>query len=241
MLWRNTFRFTLLNAFAASTISIAWVSCSLNISRIACTAASQPASWPAQTCNEPTDFIIESLLIEITALPMTLLRISPTPIGRRPGNLFNGIRRHARRDSRDELRFPMVHSFLATNAIELQRLVEQSLKELPSNILFHPSESIPEGPDPPVVLIIALLILSAVRFSKITGCICFGLSGNNTLSCGRDGFGCFCFNIRNVSSFNGKIPFYILSDKSFRALLIFPFCIRFANSLDISPIDLPFS
>ena len=58
----------------------------------------------------------------------------------------------------DELRFSMVHSFLATNAIELQRSVELSLKELPSNILFHPSESIPEGPDPPVVLIIALLI-----------------------------------------------------------------------------------
>ena len=71
------------------------MSCSLKISCIAWTPASLPASRPAQNCSEPTDPVILSRIVDTTTLPAIGRRISPIPIGRKPGFLSRGINLHA--------------------------------------------------------------------------------------------------------------------------------------------------
>ena len=95
LLWRRTFRLRDLKALSASMSSNASVDCSSKMSLIACTAASHPLAWPAQSCKFPAQLIISGLVTDIIALPTILRSTSPTPIGRTLGFLARGIKRHA--------------------------------------------------------------------------------------------------------------------------------------------------
>ena len=158
-LCRRTFLFTVLNAFVASIRSTASVSCSLKISCIAWTAASLPASWPAQTCSEPTDSVISSRIVDTTTLPVIHLRISPVPIGRKPRFLSRGVSLHATNAS----------NFCVILTIALHKSEELSPIFLLVRIVLHPSSSIAEGPEPPFVFSAAFLTDSSVMFSNVIG------------------------------------------------------------------------
>jgi len=103
----------------------------------------------------------------MTAFPTIRRKTSPTPIGLRPGFLSNGINLHERKASM--VSFCSVQSFLATLAIDWQRLSELSPKELLSNIRLHPSESRFEGPEPPFVRSAAFLSSQRLFDRKIRG------------------------------------------------------------------------
>jgi len=82
---------------------------------------SQPASRPAQVCRQPIDEMISSRRADVTTFPAILLRISPTPIGQRPGFLSRGISRDASSASIDlEFTFS-VHSLFIIKANVLHR------------------------------------------------------------------------------------------------------------------------
>ena len=85
MLCKDTLLFNELKVLAASIGSTASDYFSSKILRIALIAASHPASWPAQTCKEPTDEIIYSRIVKTTTFPAIRRSISSTPIGLRPG------------------------------------------------------------------------------------------------------------------------------------------------------------
>ena len=59
-----------------------------------------PATWPAQTCNEPAAYITSFFTTDITTLPMILRSTFSIPIGLTPGDLFSGINRLASSDSK---------------------------------------------------------------------------------------------------------------------------------------------
>lgn len=84
-----------LKALSASTRSNASVDCSSQMSLMACTAASHPLPWSAQSCKFPTQLIISDLMTDSVAFPKILCSTSPTPIGLTPGVLSNGINRQA--------------------------------------------------------------------------------------------------------------------------------------------------
>ena len=58
-------------------------------------------------------------------------------------------------------------------------------------ILFHPTASNPEGPDPPFVFAAAVFIDSAVIVSKRIGCMFFGSSMKEKEGSGSSGGGVF--------------------------------------------------
>ena len=89
------FLFRLLNALEASTSSTASESASSKMCRMACIAASLPASWPVQSWRAPAASSTSSLITARTALPMILLTVSTTPIGLIPGHLSRAIKRQA--------------------------------------------------------------------------------------------------------------------------------------------------
>ena len=113
--------------------------------------------------------MISSRITEAMTLPAILLNISPTPIGLRPGFLSRGIKRQARKASKEEDRFSSTHKLLITSPNALHRSEEGLLKLFDVNILLHPSASIPEGPEPPLVLIAAIRTSSASMLSNLTG------------------------------------------------------------------------
>ena len=90
ILWRKTFQFTELNAFAASSRRTA-SECSLYISYIASMAASHPGSCPAHTCNGPIDEMMSSRRIDTITFPTILLSTTSKSDNQNPGFLSNGI------------------------------------------------------------------------------------------------------------------------------------------------------
>ena len=94
----------------------------------------------------------------MTTFPAIRLRTSPTPIGRRPGVLFDGINLQAKKASND-VEYPdvgvifSIHSFFITFA----KIFLRSEVAVPYcdevRILHHPSTSIPDDPDPHFVAI----------------------------------------------------------------------------------------
>jgi len=85
MLWRAALRLSELKALFASTKSTASVSGAWKMLRMACTAASQPPSWPAQSWSGPAASSTSPPMIFKMVLAMILLGTSPTPIGLTPG------------------------------------------------------------------------------------------------------------------------------------------------------------
>ena len=67
---------------------------------------------------------------------------------------------------------------------------------------LHPSASIPDGPDPPLVFIHALRTSSPSMVSNLTKWTDSGSSGSRTSSQALGGFGCFCFRSFKVSLFS---------------------------------------
>ena len=129
-LCRRTSLFTVLKAFVASIRSTASVSCSFKISCIACAAASLPASWPAQTCSEPTGSVISSHIVDTKTLPAIRQRILLIPIGCKHGFLSRGINLHATNASKDSCWSSTVHNFRAILTIVLHKPEENSSPSL---------------------------------------------------------------------------------------------------------------
>ena len=100
VLWSSTFLLMVLNAFSASTSSIASALLSSNISCIAWIAASQPAACPVHNCKRPAALIMYFLTICITTFPAILRRTSPIHMGLKPGFLSYGISLQAKNTSR---------------------------------------------------------------------------------------------------------------------------------------------
>ena len=121
---------------------------------IACTAASHPARWPEHSWRGPLVSMRSGLTMFMTALLMILRITSPTPMGRMPGFLSNGIKREDVYACMLGVKVPSEESttlnFLARAAIALQR----SLAEVPYdrcvNSFLHASASRPEGPAEPL-------------------------------------------------------------------------------------------
>ena len=181
MLCRKTWRFTELNALSASTSSTASVFSSSNIVCIAWIAASQPASWPAQTCSEPTEDVISLRTTDTMAFLMILLKTSPTPMGLNPGFFLSGMSWQARNPS-SEVDSCSVQCFLITLVSVWQRSEDDSPKFFDNKIRFQPSASKPEWPDPPLFYMTAFLIISTSITSNFTGCILSGTSVDIALS-----------------------------------------------------------
>ena len=101
------------------------------------------------------------------ALEITLLRISPTPIGLTPGCLSRAMSRLARRGSifsgftHDSARWR------ASLAVVRQRCTDASLRE--EHIFFHVPASTPEGPAAPRERREMLFTRSAAMASYLTG------------------------------------------------------------------------
>ena len=119
MLWRKTFLFTELNAFAASTRRTASICSFLYILNLAWTAASNPDFCPAHTWNGLTDMMMSSRRVDTITFPNIRLSTSPTPTCRSLGFLSNGIRRQERKA------FSM-HSFFIMLAIVVHKSVDFS-------------------------------------------------------------------------------------------------------------------
>jgi len=105
----------------------------------------------AQTCNEPTELITSYFSILVTVFPIILRRISPTPIGRSPGFLFRGMRRHASNGFR-ELCCKSEQSDFVTFASVLHRSDDSTSKLLDVKMSRQPSPSSLDDPALPLVL-----------------------------------------------------------------------------------------
>ena len=80
-----------MNALLASTNNIASLFSSSYIMFIEWIAASMLASCPQQTCGVPVHLMTSSFRTETITLPAIIRKTSPTPMGRSPGFLSNGI------------------------------------------------------------------------------------------------------------------------------------------------------
>lgn len=89
MFLRATWRFSELKGLLASISRTASQSCFLKAWFMACTAASVPVFWPAQSCREPATSWMSPPDTERIAFAMILLTI---PIGRTHGFLSNAMR-----------------------------------------------------------------------------------------------------------------------------------------------------
>ena len=157
-----------LNALLASTCRIASVFSSLNISCIAWTAALQPDSWPAHSREDPAASWIYGPIIWRIAFAIMRRMVSPIPTGRTPGHLSNATSLQAVRDASPAGSTVVVQVCLANSATELHRSEQAFLKE--AHKRFHPCESSPDGPAPPLNLRAAIRIHSPSNCSNSTGC-----------------------------------------------------------------------
>ena len=142
--------FTRLKALSASIRRMPSLSSSSKNPRMAWIADSTPAGWPAHSCRAPTASCTLTPVTDITALPMTLRTISPTPTGLSPGHLSIAMPRFASSASSPMGSTYSVARRRATTATALQRDEEASL--CPVTILCQRLSSCCETPDPPFVL-----------------------------------------------------------------------------------------
>ena len=115
-----------------------------------------------------------------TVFPIILRRVSPMPIGRNPGFLFNGIRRQASKDSNESSSWDSEHSVLVSFAIEEHRSDGSVPKQFDVKIRRHPSPSKLKGPAPPLVFSADCRIISESISSNRTGCNRTGVSVKRT-------------------------------------------------------------
>ena len=119
------------------------------------------------TCNGQTDVMMSSCSVDKVIFPTILLSTSRTPIGPNPGFFSSGIRQQDRKASRASARPFSMHSFFIMLAMVVHKSVELSANCSDVTILFQPSASIPEGPEPPLVFSVALQPASALIFSYL--------------------------------------------------------------------------
>ena len=102
-------------------------------------------------------------MIIIKIFPDTRLNAPPTPIGLNPRFLLRDIKLHATKLSKDAqlllFNIFLIHNFLTSSAIALQRSDVAVPKHDETIILHHPSTSSRNGPEPPVVLIATYLLV----------------------------------------------------------------------------------
>ena len=200
-------------------------------------AVSIPAYCPAKTCSVPVHLMTSSFRIETLTLPAFLRKTTPTPIGRIPGFLSNGIKRQDRKAYIVWVSTRSVHNFRTTFANTLRRSLADVSKLLEARILRQPSASITDGLEPPLVLIAAFLIIYSFINWNLTGWI-FCQGPFNKISCEAVlPFGCFLINLESVSLFSGNIPFSILLVNNCNADLMLPFAIYCLNFFNISATD----
>ena len=167
MLWSAAWRFTELNALDASTKRAASALSSQKRSRMACIAASHPATCPAQTCRGPAASAISSPMQYKMAFARILRGTSPIPIGRTPGFLSKGINLQATKGARNVGSISKVARQRATDAKELHRPTEASPNE--EHKRCQAKASTPDGPAAPCVWNAARLITQASSESKRIG------------------------------------------------------------------------
>ena len=119
--------------------------------------------------SQPPNFVKSFLSSVTTALPIIRRRTSPILTGLNLGFLSKGIMSVAGRASRNYSFTLSVYILRVTDATALHKSVELSPNDLLRSILFQPSEFMLDGPDPPLVLVAAIWMVSAVILSKITG------------------------------------------------------------------------
>ena len=207
-----------LKAFSSSTSKTASVYSSLKIFSIASIAASDPVSCPTHNWSDSAEETTSFLSSDLMTFPVILRRISPTPIGRRPGFLSGGMSRHAINASMETADTFSVQIFLIKLAIAFLRFTFVSPKLFEYRTLLHQSASIAEGPDPPFVLMAAFFIISSsIPANMIVWTSC-GTPVSKTLL--RFFFRCFSFNLFSVSLLSGGIPCCMLLVSNFAAALI---------------------
>ena len=182
-----------LKAFSTSTSKTASVDSSLKIFSIACIAASDPASCPAQTWSDPAEEKTSFLSTDTMTFSVILGRIPPTPIGRKPGFLFRGMSRHATNASMETADTFSVQIFLIKLAIAFLRFTFVSPKLFEYRTLLHQSASTAEGPDLPFVLMAAFLIISSLIAANMIGWTFCGTPVSKTSLLAFFDFGFFFF------------------------------------------------
>ena len=113
-----------LNAFEASTTSIASAPSSSNRFLIVWIPASHAASCPTHSCLLPTTFRMSSRVTQRMALEMRRLSTSTTPIGLTPGHLSRAMRQQAVRAEIPIGSTWLEHTFLVSLATELHKSSE---------------------------------------------------------------------------------------------------------------------
>ena len=115
---------------------------------------------------------MSSFMTDITTLQQILLRTSPTPIGLSPGFLSNGINLQARSTSRELSLISSLHCFLITFASAERKSLLHSpyTGTLDVKGFLHPSASIPDGPEPPLVICAAFNTRASSMTSYTIGC-----------------------------------------------------------------------
>ena len=159
---------TLLKAFDASIKSAASVSSSSKLSRTAWTAASHPDSRPAQTCKLPHALWMSLRTARTAAFPTSRLRVSPMPIGRTSLPPFsNGIRRHARKVSREAGSTSERQSLFVKSAVAWHRPSAVLPKFFEQRRGLRSSLSRPDQPPAPFMLRARERIISPSIFSQV--------------------------------------------------------------------------
>ena len=123
-------------------------------------------------------------------LPAIQCNISSIPIGRSPGFLSRGTKRHTKNGSNDGERLSAVDSFLMTSAMASHKSIELVRNCFLIKIHLHLSACSSDGPAPALVLTAGLFTKSASIVSSFIGCSCSGASVSKTsnsasLPCGR--------------------------------------------------------
>ena len=99
----------------------------------------------------------------------------------KPGFLSNRINRQARKASKDEDTFSSVHNLLVTSANVLHKSEIFLPKLFYVKFLLQPPESMSEGSELPLVLIVALPTSSSSILSNFMGCTFVGRSGRRAV------------------------------------------------------------
>ena len=125
-------------------------------------------------------------------LPAIQCNISSIQIGRSPGFLSRGTKRHAKNGSNNGERLSAVDSFLMTSAVSSHKSVELVRIFFLIKIHLHLSACSSHGPAPALVLTAGLFTKSASIVSNFIGCFCSGVSVSKISSSASLPCGCFC-------------------------------------------------
>ena len=156
---------------------------------MACTAASQPPSWPAHSWSGSAASSTSLPMIFKMVFAMILLGTSPTPIGLTPGHLLRGMRRQATNALSPSGLTVVLAMRRPTPASAIHKLLEADLKE--EHSLFQAYASRPDGPAAPWVCRAVCLMASASRPSNVMGLTGSGSPSRREQASGSLPMGCF--------------------------------------------------